>query len=222
MAPHELQTIEKTMPSEVEQLDEIQSQVTAPHRMNIGPFLHFSRISDQRERQWRWYLTITTALCVLVTLGFVLYSQRSYHWYLWIFPTTPNKNRYKQARDHGWKSHAANKRYYDRNVVDRLKRAYDPVKGLVTVPRKSERCTLKTSPTERGGRPGNIFFRPHTNSCATGWKPPIKERAASNARKPSPNQASIPDACVQGSTQRRAQRITATKYERYELTYVHD
>ena len=44
MAPHELQAIEKTMPSEVEQMDEIQSQVTAPHRMNdIGPLLHFSR-----------------------------------------------------------------------------------------------------------------------------------------------------------------------------------
>ena len=79
MAPHELQAIEKTMPSEVEQLDEIQSQVTAPHRMNdIGPHLHFSRTSDQRERQWCWYLTIPTALCILVTLGFVLYSLWSY------------------------------------------------------------------------------------------------------------------------------------------------
>ena len=54
MAPHELHAIEKTMPSEVEQLDEIQSQVTAPHQMNdIGPLLHFSRTADQRERQWR-------------------------------------------------------------------------------------------------------------------------------------------------------------------------
>jgi len=75
MAPHELQAIEKTMPSEVEQLDEIQSQVTAPHPMNgIGPLLHFSSTSDQRERQWCWYLTIPTALCILVTPGFALYS----------------------------------------------------------------------------------------------------------------------------------------------------
>jgi hypothetical protein len=60
MAPHELQAIENAMPSEVE-LDGIQSQVARPHRMNIGPLLHFSRTSDQRERQWRWYLTIPTA-----------------------------------------------------------------------------------------------------------------------------------------------------------------
>ena len=72
MAPHELQAIEKTMSSEVGQLDEIQSQVTAPHRTNdIGPLLHFSRTSDQRERQWRWYLTIPAAFYILVTLGFV-------------------------------------------------------------------------------------------------------------------------------------------------------
>jgi hypothetical protein len=79
MAPNELQAILKTMSSEVEQLDEIQSQVAAPHPMNdIDPFLHFSRASDQRERQWRWYLTIPTAFRILVILGFVFYSLRSY------------------------------------------------------------------------------------------------------------------------------------------------
>jgi len=79
MAPHELQAIEKTMPSEVEQVVEIQFQVTAPHRMNdIGPLLHFSRTSNQRERKWCWYLTIPTTLCILVTLGFALHSLWSY------------------------------------------------------------------------------------------------------------------------------------------------
>ena len=34
MAPHELQAIEKTMPTGIEQLDEIQSQVAILHRMN--------------------------------------------------------------------------------------------------------------------------------------------------------------------------------------------
>jgi len=38
VAPHELQEIEKTIPSATAQLDEIQSQVAIPHRMNdIGP-----------------------------------------------------------------------------------------------------------------------------------------------------------------------------------------
>ena len=34
------------------------------------------------------------------------------------FPTTPNKNRYKLARDNGRNSHTANKRYYDRSAKE--------------------------------------------------------------------------------------------------------
>lgn len=48
MAQLELQEMEKMIPSEVEQLDEIQSQVAAPHRTkDIAPLLHFSRNYDK-------------------------------------------------------------------------------------------------------------------------------------------------------------------------------
>jgi hypothetical protein len=51
VAPHERQEIEKTIPSGTAQLDEIQSQVAIPHRMNdIGPLIHFSRTADRREK----------------------------------------------------------------------------------------------------------------------------------------------------------------------------
>ena len=78
MASYELQAIEKVLPSGAEQLDEIQSQVAAPRRVNdIGPLLHFSWASDRRGQQWRWCLTIPTAFYILVILGFPCYSLRS-------------------------------------------------------------------------------------------------------------------------------------------------
>jgi len=79
MAPHKLQAIEKTMPLGTAQLNEIQSQVVIPHRMNdTGPLIHFSRTAERREQQWRWYLILPTAFCTLIALCFVCYTVRFY------------------------------------------------------------------------------------------------------------------------------------------------
>jgi hypothetical protein len=64
IASHKLQTLKEMMPSEIGRLDEIQSQVTAPHQVaGVHSLFHTNRVLLCREQQSHWHLIILTILC---------------------------------------------------------------------------------------------------------------------------------------------------------------
>jgi len=79
LADHEIRQLEKMTPTDIQALDEINSQVTAPRQtLDVDSLLHIHRNSSLQERRTDYYLKILTCICTITIVGIFCFSLRSY------------------------------------------------------------------------------------------------------------------------------------------------
>jgi hypothetical protein len=78
---HELHALQEAIPSDVERLEYVRSQISTPHRtIDLNSLLHTSRALNRHEHRTHWYLTAPAIPCtfsVIDILGCILKS----YWY---------------------------------------------------------------------------------------------------------------------------------------------